>query len=73
VSQISIFESKLLHQYDFNNFQFGYKGVPGQALLTETRYFFQQRYKRNFIMLKQILLWRTESKSLQCSLVFISQ
>jgi len=47
VSQISLFECKLPHQYDFNDFQFDYKGVPGQALLTEIRYFFQQRYKCN--------------------------
>jgi len=48
VSQISILESVLPHQYDFNDFKFNYKGVPGQALLTETRKFFQQRYKRSF-------------------------
>jgi len=38
----------LPHQYDFNDFKFDYKGAPGQALLTETRNFFEQRYKRNF-------------------------
>jgi len=31
---ISISESEQPHQYDFNKFQFDYKGVPGQALLT---------------------------------------
>jgi len=41
--QISLLESNLPHQYDFNDFQFHYKGVPGQALLTETRYFFVSR------------------------------
>jgi len=39
--QILFLESKL--QYDFNDFQCDYKGVPGQALITETWYFFQQR------------------------------
>jgi len=38
---ISRLESKLPHHYDFKEFQFDYKGVLGQALLTETRYFFQ--------------------------------
>jgi len=33
-SQISISESEQPHQHDFNEFQFDYKGVPGQALLT---------------------------------------
>jgi len=47
MSQISFFESKLPHQFDFNDFMFDYKWVPGQALLDEIRYFFQQRYKRN--------------------------
>jgi len=32
-----------------HDFQFDYKGVPGQALLTYTRYFFRQRYKRNIM------------------------
>jgi len=31
--KISISESEQPHQYDFNEFQFDYKGVPGQALL----------------------------------------
>jgi len=31
---ISISESEQPHQYDFNEFQIDYKGVPGQALLT---------------------------------------
>jgi len=34
VIQISISESEQPHQYDFNEFQFDYKGVPRQALLT---------------------------------------
>jgi len=36
VSQISLLESKFPHQYDFNEFQFDYKGVLGQELQTET-------------------------------------
>jgi len=27
-------ESEQPHQYDFNEFQFDYEGVPGQAFLT---------------------------------------
>jgi len=41
VSHISILESKLPHQYNFNNFQFDYKGVLGQVSLIETWKFFQ--------------------------------
>jgi len=40
-SQISLLESELSHQYDFNNSQFDYKGVLGQVKSIETRYFFQ--------------------------------
>jgi len=53
-SQISILESEHPHQYNFNEFQFDYKGVPGQALLHQ--YFFQQRYKHNFIELSDVHL-----------------
>jgi len=34
ISKISLLESEQPHQYDFNDFQFDYKGVPVQALLT---------------------------------------
>jgi len=43
ISQISLLESKLPHQYDFNKFQFDYEGVLGQTLLTETQNFFFSR------------------------------
>jgi len=41
-SQFSILKSEHPHQYDFTEIQFDYKGVHGQALLTETQNLFSR-------------------------------
>jgi len=54
VSQISILESKLPHQYDFNECQFGYKRALGRVLLTETEYFFSRGINETLEMRKTL-------------------